>query len=371
MTVVNLTSIEHTASLLSDRTLTNNVADDLSRHINVATNMISAHLRTTFTTQMQTRVFDISPGFSDTPGAFKTPFTQSYRPRFKLPVTGTVNNLVVKYRGSTPLEAGFSWADVDALVEYDDYLYDQVTGEIRLQFAPHAMPHGLYASYQEGYATTPDMLYGSKREKHLYQLGVETALSPLGLLFAGLPRKEFTSSAKTDAVQPALASIEVAPPQTIAAHRVRIYAPQDRAIVADTQEVVITLKAGPSGGETLLGQLTLPTPLEGQEYILSADPDTAYDRYLVEFTGTLDTNLSVSLVDFDFVDAGVLHMRGSAPEPLCTACAMLAVYLYHKTARDGVGKDADTSNRTYSSGAIPPEIRQILKPYKNQRISFV
>lgn len=368
---INLTSVEHAVSLLSDRTLTDGVADDLLRSLTTATALIAAHLQTTFTSTSETKVYDIAPGFSDTPGAFSTPFTEPYRPAFSLPVTGAVNNLVVKYRGATTLDDEFSWSAIEPLVEFTDYIYDSASGEVRLRFAPTAMVHGLQVSYTQGYQTTPETLYGTARTQHLHQIGIDTQLTPLPALFMGIPYKEVASAAKLSATQPTLDKVVIAPPQAIAMHKLRLYAPQDAPMLGGDQPLTITVRGGPDGSATQISTTTVETPLEGQSYTLVGDPSTAYARYEVEFSGTSDAQLAVSLIDPVFVNPDVQHMRGSAPEPLTQACAMLAVHLYRKEASGSVGSDEDGRDRTYNSPVMPIEVSRLLRPYRKPRVAFV
>lgn len=370
MPTLNLTSIEDAAAQLSDRTITDMVADELRRCIATATSLIAAKLGTEFNSGVKVKVFDINPGFTDTPGAFSTPFTNDYRPRFSLPVTGAVTGLVVKYRGSYTLDEEFDWAEVEPLVLYRDYLYREETGEVELLFAPTGMVHGLYTSYQQGYTAVPDILVGSRNTNLLMQLGLDTELAPLPALFTGVPHPLAKDAATTEGTAPGLASIVVAPPQAIATHRVRVHMAQDAALVS-AGTATLRLRAGPEGSETTLTTLSLATPAPGQSYVLDADPNTDYSRYVVEVEGSEDATVTIGLVEFEFVDADTLHMLGSAPEPLTTACAMQAAYLYTKQQRDGTGKQADTSGRTYTNYAMPPEVLALLAPYKRGRVSFV
>jgi hypothetical protein len=368
MTQVNLTSLAHTMSYLSDRTISDMVADELFGHLSTATSLIAAKLKTSFSTTTRHKVFAIQPTFVDTPGAFGSPFTQPYRPRFRLNLTGPADGLIVRYRGSVILDADFLWDDVTPLILNQDYLFDAVSGEVQLLFAPAAMLHGLRVSYSEGYATTPETLYGAARTSHLHQMGAETELQPLSALFGGIAHKEASKAATAAATQPELASIAVVTPLAIAAHRVRIYAPQDAALVDVDQEITLTLIGGV---DTQLDQLVIRSPMAGQTYELSADPLTAYSQYAVKVTGTLDANVSVSFMDFDFVDTDVMHMRHAAPSLLSDACALLAVHLYNKTTRDGLGKNSDSKSRPYAALVMPPEVAAMLSGYSHQRVNFV
>lgn len=371
MTKTNLASIAHALGFLADRTVTDAVADELRGHLETATGLIAAHLNTQFTSTTQVKVFDIAPGFTDTPGVLATPFTQPYRPRFKLPVTGNINGLVVKYRGGHPLEAGFVWDGIDPLVEFQDYVLRQETGEIQLLFRPEGMPQGLRVEYTEGYATAPDVLSGTRATNHLMQLGVDTGLAPLPAMFTGVPHPRVTDCATVAGTAALLASLTVVPPEPIAAHRVRIYAPQDQALAKSGQGITLTLHGGPEGEATQLATVNVGSPMPGHVYELAGDPATAYGRYEVRITGGADDEVAVGSVRLDFVDTDTLTMEGSAPEGLSTACAMLAAHLYRKAARDGVGKTADVTGRSYVGGVIPADVLQLLRPFRRSRISFV
>lgn len=370
MPQVNLTSIEHAASLLADRTLTDAVADDLSRHLRTATNLIAAHLKTSFTADAQVKVYDINPGFSDTPGAFATPFTQKYRPSFDLPITGSLSALSVKYRGSTPLDEDFDWDDIEPLVQDVEYLYDEATGRIKLLFAPTGMIHGLRVAYTEGYSTTPDKLWGSKRTDHMTQLGIETTLSPIQNLFTGADRKQVSDAATVNATQPDLVSLIVQPPVAAALHSLRVFSPNDRGMPETDQSLTLTLKAGASSETTLTTQV-IDKPLAGQVYTLAGAPAQTHPRYELTITGTTDSSIAVGKVIWDFADADVVHMKGSAPDPLTEACAILAAHLFYKENSQTTGKSSNRSGQTMKGSAnMPAEVIQMLRPYKSQRVRF-
>ena len=277
-----------------------------------------------------------------------------------------MTGLVVKARGSEPYNAELDWSGIDPLVEHDDYLYDEETGTVQLLYRPTEGLRQLQVSYTHGYSATPAVLMGSDKLDHLARCGISTTLSPLSSLVRGMDHKASNDAAYIAATQPNLETVTLQPPAPIAAHRVRVHAPRDNPIVDDQQTITMVLR----GDAVELDRMTLSSPVEAQTYTLSADPHTAYAQYHVDFIGTLDTTLRVSLIDYDFIDADLSHLKGSAPSDLSNACAMLAAHLYQEAqAQRTLTNDDDA--QVINAGTIPQTVRMILRPYLRSRVTFV
>lgn len=368
MTTVTLTNLEHVVSKLSDRTVTDNVADELMQSLVMATNLIATHTRKQFTSTAQVKVFDTKAGFADTPGAFSTPFTQPYRPKFDLPVTGPITGMVVKYRtDATPMDEDFSWDDVEALVEQKDYLYDALTGTITLLFAPADKLQALRVSYTEGYTQQPQILYGSRKTELLQQVGVTTVFDNIGRLFAGVKQKPSANATTYAATGGANADTTLVLPTARAMHSATLYAAEDAALTPDNSAVALSLRS--SSDE--LGAQTITTPLPGQVYTIAGDPDVDDTTFVLRMVPTSTLTLTASLIDLNFVDPDYTHLRGSAPSAMSEAAAIFAAHLYKKGVRDGIGRDSDDTGRDFNTSFMPPEVQALLREHKEQIVSFV
>lgn len=368
---VTLTSIAHAASYLPDRNRVDDVADRLHMHLKSATSMIANYLRSEFVSAARTEYFDTIRAFAPTPGAASPPFGSQDWPSISLPVRGPVSGLVLRYREGYPMDEDFLWSDVEPLVEKLDYLFDAKENRVRLLFGTAPLIQGIQATFTSGYATQADTLFGARREDLYVRMGLETDLAPLAAMFMGVENKMLSDSATAAGTAPALASLEVAPPEAIAMHGVTLFTPRDAALVSVPQEMTLSLYGGPSGSETLLSQQVIQTPLPGQRYRLAGNPAQAYARYRITATGTVSATVAVSTVALEFTDALRLHMRASAPGALTDACAQLAAILYGRSVHDGVGKIADSGDRTYAGGLIPAEVKNLLAPYKSARVSLI
>jgi len=364
-----LTSIADAASYLNDRTLTDNVADELAKALRTATTLIESELRTTFTSTQRELLFDIAPKPGSTPGAFKSVFDQPYRPSFDLGTTGGVNGLTVQYRHSgLDLDADFSWDDATVLTEPADYLFYKNPGSFQLRFEPVSGPRRLRALFTEGYEATPEVLYGSAHSEHLSLTGADTAITPLERLVGGLTHKD-----QSDAPSAALTGgtpiyLDTVPPGATAMHEIKVHAPQNAGILDYDNPLTIRVWADDPWLE--LASANIQTPLPGQTYILRLDPSTTHTRYRVEFTGQNNGTLRPSLVEYVVADAETSHFKRSVPRSLSTACAMLAHHIYVNSMRAG-----NTNEKKKDSGkahpTIPAQVARLLADYKPSRVRFI
>lgn len=367
-----LTSIEHAASYLPDRTTADAVADKMHQCLRTATALIGTYLRADFSDEPQTFYFTTEDTYTPTPGASPPPFSQP-RPYMSLdiPVSGPVDSLEIRYRGDATMDEDFSWDDVEPLVAGLDYLFDTDANRVNFLFPTAAMPIGLQIVVDAGYGSSPEILMGDRRVDLYSRMGLDTALEPLVAMFTGVEHKMREDSARTSGVAPGLAEIVVVPPEPIGLHSVTLYTARDAALVSTPQEVTLTLYGGPVGAETVLSTRTIQTPLPGQRYSLAGQPGTAYDRYRATITGTANGEVVLSTVALQFADAERAHMRGFAPGALSDACALLAWTLYSRAGNDGVGKSSDYTNRSYTGSLIPAEVKALLSPFRKSHVAFV
>ena len=374
MPVTTLTSLAHASTYLPDRTRLDDVADDLHRHLRSATNMIASYTGLSFDAASRVLMLDTYAVQSPTPGAALPPFSRNGAEAiFDLPVPGQLSNLVVRYRGGYPFDRDFDWSDVDPLVENEDYVYQPATKRLRILFATEQMPDGIRLEFTSGYAVTPEVLLGSRREDFFARMGLETALAPLVSMFRGVEQKMLSDCATVAGTAPTLAEVTIQPPTPTALHTLTVVTPRDAALLSTGGAVTLALVGVDAGNaETVLHQVTIPATLQGQRYALNGNPAQAYTRYKLRvMVASGAATVAVSSLLLSYVDTERQHMQGAAPEPLSEACAMLAVYLMQRANMDGTGKEADETNRAYSGGAMPREVRAILTPYRASRVSFI
>lgn len=371
MANVVLTTVAHAMTYLSDRTLTANVYDALAQKLVQATALIKTEIRADFEQTVTELLFDTEEQFVPLPGVLNPTFTRAAYPSFTLPVSGPISGLVVKYRGDTVLDEDFSWDDVDALVLNRDYQYQPGTGRIRLLFHTAQLVSGIRVSYASGYTATLGELGGAAGEAVMLGTGYEGSVSSLAKLLTGPQFKMIADADSYAGTAPELFSLALTPPNALGLHRVQISAPQNGGVCSVDQPLTCALYGGPDGSETLLDTVPVAVSLPGQVITLSGVPTTAYPRYRVAITGAADATMRVSLISPSFADASVQHLRDSAPPELTEACAILAAHLYTKGLRDGIGKTADRGNRAYSAGVFPPEVLQLLRPFREPRVVFI